>query len=367
MVSVHLSKIIVVLYLIVPIVIAIRGRDGFLGSSRVLKANTTANTTSFQKSQIISNVSSHRNFLEKAMTTTTPKPIFPTNPWVGSVATADRSLTMQVITEGFETAMEKFKKANSGLAKLTCQELDEKRADMDTAWADLRDRAMQLRFEAAKANAKKKLEIREERVKHEGDSQNRFKDTLRKSELVKGTRDENVAARETVKDYEKYTVLHLNVLEQYALKCGVKDKWCEIGDVALNDKFAKIQKTAERVDSIFTEAGWLRNEALKEYSTQQSIKAYKLRWGDAVRTVEETWAQRKSLTYGLEVTTAACGTRPPPGAWNIKQRKCDMKPQDPQMKALLRDDPQEFNRRWKELIGKKAGVTPDKVVVRTDC
>jgi len=320
---------------------------------------TKGKMTSSQAFQAIANSSAS----QRPPKTTTPKPLFPSkDPNLGSVDSDDTKMTIQVIKVGYETAMEKFKKANARIAKMSCVELNDEREEMDKAWEELRDRAMLMRFEAARANALKALDIKSERTKHVT-----FKDTLRKSKLVSDTRDENVIAKKAVEEYEKSTVSHLNVLEQYALKCGVKDKWCEIGDSALNDKFHKMVRIESEVDTKFTEAGWLRNEAVTPMATTITKNAAELRWGEAMRTVGQVWTEKTSLATGLEVVTAACGLRPPAGLWAQPRKKCDQLATDPRMKALYRDNPQEFVRQWKELIGKKAGVTSDKVVVRVDC
>merc|ERR1719159_789154 len=107
---------------------------------------------------------------------------------------------------------------------------------------------------------------------------------MRKSELVRNQRDENVIAKKAVADYEKLTILHLNVLEQYALKCGANDKWCNVGDNALNQQFDGLRHTGADLDAKFTEAGWLRNEAVGEYATTQTKSAAELRWGEAMRS-----------------------------------------------------------------------------------
>lgn len=287
------------------------------------------------------------------ITTTTSKPLFAPNPNVGSVDSDDTDMTLNVILEGMESAMEKFKKANSRLMKMTCAELDEEREEMDKAYEALKDKALHASFSSAKANALRSLEIQKQKA------------SLSKSR--RGVADEQVEqhklAMKAQADYEHQTVLHLNVLEQYALKCGVKDKWCEVGDSSLNHKFAELKIKAADVDSKFTEAGWLRNQAVGEYSTTADKASAELRWGQAMQTVGEVWSDRASLGWGIEVTTAACGLRPPAGPWAQPRKKCNLKPSDPMMQALLRDDPQEFVRRWKEMIGKKAGLSPDKVVV----
>merc|ERR1719161_348588 len=115
-----------------------------------------------------------------------------------------------------------------------------------------------------------------------------------------------MAARKLQKDYSHATVLHLNVLEQYALKCGVKDpatedKWCQIGDTGLNNKFDKLQHEVSTIDALFTEAGWLRTQAVQEFSTEADKKAAELRWGESMRHVGHVWADTASLAYGLEV------------------------------------------------------------------
>jgi len=332
---------------------------GFLGSYVAPKGNMTLNMSSSGDSKVgVNSNGRRRDSPSTTITTTTSKPLFPASDLVGSVDSDDTALTMKVITLGMESAMEKFKKANAALAKMTCAELDNKREDLEKAYEELRDTSMHMTFEAARANAKKSLEIQEDRKKHVS-----RKDLMKKSEVAKDTRDENVVAEKAVMDYESATLLHMNALEQYTLKCGTKDKWCEVGDTNVNEKFEKLQVTTKEVDAKFTEAGWLRNEAVGDFATTQTKHAAELRWGEAMRTVGQVWSGTKSVTNSLEVVTAACGLRPPPGDWSKPRKKCNLKPTDPMMQALLRDDPKEFVRRWKELIGAKAGITPDKVEV----
>jgi len=293
------------------------------------------------------------------ITTTTSKPLFPPKPGndlVGSVDSDDTALTLKVILEGMESALEKFKKANAGLAKLTCKELDDRREEMETVWDDLKEKALVASFNAAKANAFKSKEIEKQK-------KTLSRTVSTNAREVGSTMEENKAARKTQEGYKETAILHMNVLEQYALKCGVKDKWCEIGDTAQNEKFKKLMRGVANVDARFTEAGWLRHQAVAEYATAGHKHSAEIRWGEAMRTVGEVWTDTKSLTFGLEVQTAACGLRPPSGPWATPSPKCNLKPSDPMMQALLRDDPQEFVRRWKEMIGKKAGLSPDKVVV----
>eukprot|EP00746_Dinoflagellata_sp_MGD_P162655 gnl/MRDRNA2_/MRDRNA2_90301_c0_seq1.p1 gnl/MRDRNA2_/MRDRNA2_90301_c0~~gnl/MRDRNA2_/MRDRNA2_90301_c0_seq1.p1 ORF type:complete len:393 (-),score=107.24 gnl/MRDRNA2_/MRDRNA2_90301_c0_seq1:5-1183(-) len=370
-------------------VVASRSGLGFLGFSEAPRGNMTisgnltseaskGNTMSFgnmTKEASKGNITSaqvsgglHQELERTTITTTTSKPLFPANANLGSVDSDDTALTMKVIDEGMESAMEKFKKANAALAKLTCAELDGKRLEMDKEYESLQTRAMMLRFEAARANARKSLDIKEARIKYEGKQLMDREETLKKSELVRDTRSQNTDAKKAVVDSETAMILHLNVLEQYTLKCGATEKWCEVGDTNLNEKFEKIQKMTQEIDAKFTEAGWLRNEAVAPLATTQTKQAAELRWGEAMQSVGAVWAGRKSMSTGLEVVTAACGLRPPPGVWGQPRKKCNLKPQDPLMQALLRENPKEFERRWKEIIGKKAGVTPDKVVVNiADC
>merc|ERR1719161_1539240 len=111
---------------------------------------------------------------------------------------------------------------------------------------------MNARFEAARANALKSLDIKEDRIKYEGKQMLDRKETMKKSELVRDTRDQNSAAKKSVVDHETAMILHMNVLEIYTLKCGATDKWCELGDTNLNEKFEKLQKMGEEIDAKFT-------------------------------------------------------------------------------------------------------------------
>jgi hypothetical protein len=293
--------------------------------------------------------------LTSTITTTTSLlfPAKPGNDLVGSITPTDSAFTMKVVEEGWESVMDKFKKANDRFMKMTCTELDAERDDLDKAYDEIKEKALMASFESARLNAVKSKDIAHQKA------------TI--GHAVQTLSDEQVAqtkaARKLQDGYEHATTLHLNALEQYALKCGVKDKWCEIGDTNLNMKFDKLRNEVSSVDAIFTEAGWLRNQAVSEMATAANKKAAELRWGAAMQQAGHVWAQTAGMGYGLEVQTAACGLRPPSGPWATPPAKCNLKPSDPMMQALLRDDPAEFVRQWKEVIGKKAGLSPDKVRV----
>lgn len=322
----------------------------FLGAPGASNFTITANMT---QAANMTQSRPRRGDTTTTITTTTSKPLFPASEMVGSVDQDDTALTLTVIIEGMESAMEKFKKANSALAKMTCAQLDDHREEMDKAWDVLKEQSLTASFNSAKANAIKSLEIVGE------------KNSLSKSQSSVGEAQaaETKAARKAQADYESMTILHLNVLEQYALKCGVKDKWCAIGDTGVNDKFGQMVIDKKQVDSKFTEAGWLRHQANAEFATTGDKKSADLRWAQAMSQVGKVWTDTSSIKFGLEVQTAACGVRPPPGVWATPPKKCNLHPSDPVMQALLRDDPKEFVRQWKEMIGAKAGLSPDKVTV----
>merc|ERR1719387_1198539 len=106
-----------------------------------------------------------------------------------------------------ESAMDKFKKANAGMAKLTCAQLDAKRLEMDQEYEKLQLKAMNARFEAARANAHKSQDIKEARIKYEGKQMLDRKETMKKSELVRDTRDQNTNAKKAVVDSETAMIL----------------------------------------------------------------------------------------------------------------------------------------------------------------
>merc|ERR1719387_1535884 len=99
----------------------------------------------------------------------------------------------------------------------------------------------------------------------------------------------------------------------------------------VQDKFSSLWAVRDHVDQIFTEAGWLRIQAIQAQSTEKQKETADTRYKEAWKAANEAWDGQKSLSYGLEVKTAACGKKG--GPWTIPPAKCDLKPQDPVMKA----------------------------------
>lgn len=155
----------------------------------------------------------------------------------------------------------------------------------------------------------------------------------------------------------------LRVTEKYGLKCGASDEGCFDYGTELLDNFAKLMPMKKEVEGLVNEAGWLNGEAEMRLATPEQKETAKLRKDAAFAKAKALFEFEKEVTAGVMIKAAACGTRPPLGPWGTPQDGCDLKPEDPIMKALLTDDPQEFIRRWRAEIAKTAGIEEEYVHV----
>lgn len=283
--------------------------------------------------------------------TTTTTPLYVPNPNLGSVDSTDAENTMKYVTGTFNMEVEKLKAANADLAAMTCKELFDLRAEIADELSKLKQLSEQETFDAARKNSKKQQQIATQKKR------------MSKVTRSTDTADDINAAAEKRAKYAKVMLRHLQVLEQYTLKCGTLDKYCAEEDHRIQAKFSDLWAVRGRVDEVFTEAGWLRQQANDAYATEVQKASADSRWKEAWKEANSVWDSQRMLNFGLEVSTAACGMRPPAGPWTKKQEPCKLKPQDPVMQALLKDDPKEFVRRWRELIGRKAGIAPENVRV----
>jgi len=155
----------------------------------------------------------------------------------------------------------------------------------------------------------------------------------------------------------------LRATEKFGLKCGASDEGCFDYGTELLDNFKKLIPMKKEVEGLVNEAGWLSGEAEMRLATPEQKETAKLRKDAAFRKAKELFEFEKEVTAGVMIKAAACGTRPPLGPWGTPQDGCDLKPEDPIMKALLVDDPAEFIRRWKAEIAKTAGIEEEYVHV----
>jgi len=193
---------------------------------------------------------------------------------------------------------------------------------------------------------------------------------LKKRLVVNGVVTDEQLAIDKHFDADKMSEeLHLVVMEtlrateKFGLKCGASDEGCFDYGTELLDNFKKLIPMKKEVEGLVNEAGWLSGEAEMRLATPEQKETAKLRKDAAFRKAHEMWEFEKEVTAGVMIKAAACGTRPPLGPWGTPQDGCDLKPEDPIMKALLTDDPAEFIRRWRAEIAKTAGIEEEYVHV----
>jgi len=155
----------------------------------------------------------------------------------------------------------------------------------------------------------------------------------------------------------------LRVTEKFGLKCGASDEGCFDYGTELLDNFAKLAPMRKEVEGLVNEAGWLAGEAEMRLATPEQKENAKMRKERAFAKAKELFDFEQSVTASVMIKAAACGTRPPMGPWGTPADGCNLKPEDPIMKALLTDDPQEFIRRWRAEIAKTAGIEEEYVHV----
>merc|ERR1719359_567469 len=170
-----------------------------------------------------------------------------------------------------------------------------------------------------------------------------------------------------MKRYHDVELELLYIIEQFALKCGVKDKYCTKAGKDLNEQYVALGSVKANVASMMMVAGWLKAESEGFLVPAEKVTAAKMKFDNAWRAAKELYEMEQKVSYLVMLKAAACGLRPPLGPWSVPVDGCDLRPEDPEMKKLLKEDPAEFLRRWKQTIGKAAGINPKYVRVDSDC
>merc|ERR1719321_471479 len=112
--------------------------------------------------------------------------------------------------------------------------------------------------------------------------------------------------------------------------------------------FKTLQTTKAEAESLMIEAGWLKAEGEQFGAAEQTKATAEKRKDAAWRKAGDVWDLEQRMSSGIMIKAAACGLRPPKGPWGDSKNACNLKPEDPFMQALLKEDPLEFIRRWRE-------------------
>lgn len=157
---------------------------------------------------------------------------------------------------------------------------------------------------------------------------------------------------------KKLYVESLRVAEILGLKCGATDEYCHLTGTDLIKKFRDLAFQKEKSLGMMGEAGWIKAEASIFGATPEKKKAADLRSEEAWKKGHEVFDLDKHVSVGIMMKAAACAGKPPKGPWTDTADRCNLKALDPVMKALLKEDPVEFVKRWQTEIAKQIGVSP---------
>lgn len=242
---------------------------------------------------------------------------------------------------------------DSVVVDLTGMECDQIKATANKimyAYQGAKADAFWTKFEASKANSKSaKLSAdkgMDNKLKHEKGVTHLLDEAQKATELSQALYSEG-----------------LRVVEAFGLKCGATDRYCTKSGKDLIDKFAEFGDEKASAEALMVEAGWLKAESEAFGTTPEIKKQAKDREDEAWRKAGDVWDYEQRVVTGIMIKAAACGLRPPRGPWGDAMEACNLKPEDPVMRALLKEDPQEFLRRWKEEIAEQIGISPNYVNV----
>lgn len=288
--------------------------------------------------------------------------MWPESPAVGSVTVKQATNTEKVVIRGLPAPKVVIEPpVSNNLAKLKaldCDAMDDKRVELEKEYEELKVHANEDAFEVTR------LQATATRIAKEtaGKNFSPRRDLAEKNAASLGT----TATRE-MNRYKEVEMELLYVMEQYGLKCGVRDKYCTKAGKDVNQFFVDLQSKKANLATSMTEAGWLKAEAegflTKKETAAKAQAKFEAAWTEARALFED----EQRLSWLVMIKAAACGLRPPASPWSSPATGCDMRPEDPEMKKLMKNDPVEFRRRWKEEIGRAAGVRPEYVRVDSDC
>lgn len=287
---------------------------------------------------VMSNSSSQSRWHEL---TNTPPPLYPPSSTMGSINVRQAIATYDIVKNGRKEGVDMAE----DISTWDCDKLADYMEKLQNRYKKIKFQAGYSQYAASKENAR--LVVNDEVPdKH-------FQMVI----------DKHFDADKMSEELHLVVMETLRVTETYGLKCGASDAACFDYGTELLDSFAKLVPMRKEVEGLVNEAGWLAGEAEMRLATPEQKETAAVRKERAFAKAKELFDFEQAVTANVMIKAAACGTRPPMGPWGTPQDGCDLKPEDPIMKALLTDDPAEFIRRWKAEIAKTAGIEEEYVHV----
>lgn len=279
---------------------------------------------------------------------------------VGVLSGADANITEHVVDFGYDAVMGLVRSPSLAvdLSQVSCGEAGEMFAEIETALERMKVTAALDKLTASRSNAQQSKNLRKQ---------------VRQTGAATAPRNDgaNSHVGEMANTQEAYRELYLRgvqVLEQFTLKCGKVDAYCQHQHDFLLNEFKDLQQAKEKSEDLAYEAGWMRAEADKVGSTE-ALKARAVdKLGEAQQSMSEIFSREQAFEAALHVKAAACGPMQPQAPWTVISDACSQTPEDPLMRAMLRERPSDFNKGWRERIGKASGIDPDLVRIEiTGC
>lgn len=284
------------------------------------------------------------------------------NGTVGSVTPREAKTTEKVVVRGLPAPVVLKEPPPDPeldqIKALDCETMDKKRADLEKEYDELKVRAQEDAFEKSRLHATA-AKIAEE--------------TAGKNFSPKRDRAEKAAAELdpiATREFNRYARVEMEllfVIEQFGLKCGVKDKYCTKAGEEVNQLFVTLQSKKADLANSMMEAGWLKGESQAFLVKADVVAKAQAHYDNAWAAAKDLFEEENRLSYLVMIKAAACGLRPPTSPWSSPASGCDLRPEDPELRRLMKEDPHEFVRQWKEMIGRKAGVKPEYIRVDSDC
>lgn len=261
-----------------------------------------------------------------------PTPLYPDRSEdLGSITPKEAKATETFIKKPIEK-MKVEDVYNAEADSMSCDDLETYVKDLLKKYEQARTKAFWLKFEVSKMSSK---------------GEDRKKIDKKAEEVEKAVYLDQKMHQESVR-----------VVEMLGLKCGATDGYCAKQGKDLIQKFAKLAEAKSTSEALMVEAGWLQAETQVFGASKESKIDARNRKVEAWRQIGEVFDLEQQVANGITVKAAACGLRPPRGPWGDSKNACNLKPKDPVMQAILKEDPQEFIRRWREEIAKQIGISP---------
>lgn len=269
----------------------------------------------------------------------TPPPLYPPSNMMGSINVRQAINTYDIVKNG---RPEKVKLADD-ISGWDCDKLAKYMEKLQKRYEKVKFESGYAQYSASKTNAK---HVRDSPHVDTGNMVNEQTMVI----------DKHFDADKLSEELHMIVMETLRTTETFGLKCGASDEGCFDYGTELLDNFAKLVPMKKEVEGLVSEAGWLAGEAENRLATPEQKAYAQERKDHAFQKAKELWEFEELVTASVMIKAAACGTRPPMGPWGIPADGCNLKPEDPIMKALLTDDPAEFIRRWRAEISKTAGI-----------